>query len=175
MDWYDTVFEIIDTRSFSSIWYWLALAVTWSTASHWVLGVPFDMVQRASRSGGQAMVDLEDVARVNVNRILTIFEVSGVWLMGILSAFVTALAVLGFYYWVEVAQAVFFLVAPMCLVGLLSMRTARDLRRDGPRDADLCQRLSRHRLSTQIVGMISVFVTAMWGMFYNFSTGPFGV
>lgn len=175
MDWYDTVFEIIDTRSFSSIWYWIAVAVTWSTASHWVLGVPYDMVQRAGRQGGQAMTDVEDITRVNVNRILNIFEMSGVWLLGIASTCLSALALLGFLYWVEIAQALFFLGAPMCLVGLHSYRTAHILRETAPRDAALCKRLSRHRLIVQIIGMISVFVTALWGMFYNFSTGPMGV
>ncbi len=54
-------------RSFSNLWYWIALAVTWSTASHWVLGVPFDMVLRARRHGGDAERDLEDMVRVNVS------------------------------------------------------------------------------------------------------------
>ncbi|MEC7258626.1 MAG: component of SufBCD complex, partial [Pseudomonadota bacterium] len=51
MDWYSSIFELIDMRSFSNLWFWIALAVTWSTTSHWVLGVPFDMVNRARRNG----------------------------------------------------------------------------------------------------------------------------
>ena len=43
---------------------WIVLAVAWSSASHWVLGVPFDMVMRARRQGGQAAADLEDLARI---------------------------------------------------------------------------------------------------------------
>jgi hypothetical protein len=54
LGWYSNVFEVIDMRSFSSLWYWIALAVMWSSASHYVLGVPFDLVQRARRRGGQA-------------------------------------------------------------------------------------------------------------------------
>nr|MDJ0826631.1 component of SufBCD complex [Rhodobacter sp.] len=69
MNWYDTVFELIDMRSFSNLWYWIALAVLWSTSSHWILGVPFDLVQRASRYGGEAEVDLTDLVRINVNRV----------------------------------------------------------------------------------------------------------
>ena len=37
MAWYQTVLELIDMRSFSSLWYWIGLAVLWSSASHWVL------------------------------------------------------------------------------------------------------------------------------------------
>ena len=70
LDWYQTLFEMIDMRSFSNLWFWIALAVMWSTASHWVLGVPFDMVLRARRHGGEAQADLEDIVRINVVRRL---------------------------------------------------------------------------------------------------------
>ena len=46
------------------------------------LGVPFDLVLRARRKGGQAVEDLEAMARVNVNRILYITHVSGLWIAG---------------------------------------------------------------------------------------------
>ncbi|MEM9756043.1 MAG: component of SufBCD complex, partial [Pseudomonadota bacterium] len=32
--------DVIDLRSFSNLWYWIVLAVFWSSASHWGLGVP---------------------------------------------------------------------------------------------------------------------------------------
>jgi hypothetical protein len=69
---HETIFELIDMRSFSNLWFWIALAVVWSTASHWVLGVPYDMVLRARRVDGLAEVDLEDMVRININRILYI-------------------------------------------------------------------------------------------------------
>ncbi len=47
------IFDLIDMRSFSNLWYWIALAVTWSSTSHWVLGVPFDMVLRARRKAAR--------------------------------------------------------------------------------------------------------------------------
>ncbi|MDO7630423.1 MAG: component of SufBCD complex, partial [Loktanella sp.] len=57
MDWNKAILQVIDLRSFSSLWYWLFIAIAWSTVSHWVLGVPYDMVQRAKRQGGQAEID----------------------------------------------------------------------------------------------------------------------
>ena len=71
------IFEVIDMRSFSNLWFWIALAVVWSSASHWVLGVPFDMVHRARRHGGQAQIDLDDLARINANRLLHMLEDAG--------------------------------------------------------------------------------------------------
>ena len=77
MELIDTVFEVIDMRSFSNLWYWIALAVLWSSTSHWVLGVPYDMIQRARREGGQAQQDVEDLVRINTSRLLMIVDRSG--------------------------------------------------------------------------------------------------
>ncbi|MGH1369190.1 MAG: component of SufBCD complex [Maritimibacter sp.] len=174
MDWYSAVFELIDLRSFSNLWYWIALAVVWSTTSHWVIGVPYDMVQRAERHGGQAETDLEDMVRINCNRLLYIAGVSGLWLMGITTMMLTTLLLLAFLYDVEFAQAVFLLAAPMTVVGALSLNTARIIRDGALTGADLRKRMLKHRVSTQFVGMIAIFVTAMWGMYQNMAIGALG-
>ncbi len=174
MDWYSTVFELIDMRSFSNLWYWIALAVVWSTTSHWVLGVPYDMIQRAGRHGGEAEADLEDMVRINCNRLLYIAGMSGLWLLGFVSAIMSSLAILGFWYWVEFAQAVFLLAFPMTFVGLLSLNSARVIRDRQLSGEDLRKRLHRHRIATQFVGMVSIFVTALWGMYQNLALGALG-
>ena len=174
MDWYGPVFEVIDMRSFSNLWYWIGLAVVWSTTSHWVLGVPYDMVLRARRKGGEAEVDLEDMVRINSNRILHIVQVSGLWLLAFICGSLTMLAMLGFLYSVEFAQALFLLAFPLSIVGMLSMLTAHRIRRDGDKGEALRRRLTRHRVATQFIGMLSVFVTAMWGMYQNLVVGPLG-
>jgi len=166
--------DLIDLRSFSNLWYWIALAVTWSTASHWVLGVPFDMVLRARRQGGQAMTDLEAMVRININRMLYITGEAGVILLAILCCLLTTLFLLGFVYKVEFCQAIFLLAFPLSLVGFLSLRTARRI--DGAGDAGeaLCRRMNRHRILVQVIGMFAIVVTAMWGMLQNFSVSPLG-
>lgn len=161
-------------RSFSNLWFWIALAVGWSTASHWVIGVPFDMVVRARRTGGQAMVDLQDIARVNVNRMLYINHLSGMWLLGVICFVLSGLAVLGFYYFVEFAQALFLIGFPMSLVGLVNLAGARRIRTEDLQGNDLIKRLNRCRIYTQIIGMVSIFVTALWGMYQNLSIGVLG-
>jgi hypothetical protein len=169
VDWYSTVFDVIDMRSFSNLWFWIVLAVVWSTASHWVIGVPFDMVARARRNGGQAAEDLEDLVRINVNRILFITQEAGLWLSALVSAVLVGLGMLGFVYGVETAQAVFFLAFPMTLVGLLSIRSARKIREGDQSGEALWRRLRIHRTITQFIGMFSIFVTSLWGMFHNLS------
>ena len=173
MDWYNNLFELIDMRSFSNLWFWIVLAVVWSTSSHYVLGVPFDMVLRARRHGGEAETDLEDMVRINTNRMLYIAQVSGLWLLGFGCFFLTMLALLGFYYGMEFAQALMLLALPLSVVALLSLSTARLIQQEGADGERLRRRLTRHRLYTQIIGMVSIFVTALWGMFQNLTVGPF--
>lgn len=174
MDWYQTVLETIDLRSFSNLWYWIALAVTWSKASHWVLGVPFDMVVRARRQGGQAETDLEDMVRINVNRILFTVNEAGVWLVAFGSLFLTTLLVAGFWYGVELTQAVALIAVPMTLVALLSLRVARQIRSRALRGPELWQRIATHRFWIQVIGLISIFITALWGMFQNMAYQALG-
>lgn len=167
VDWYTTVFDLIDLRSFSNLWYWIALAVLWSTASHWVLGVPFDMVTRAKKQGGEAAQDLHDLVGINIRRLLFIARISGLWLIGISMFFFTTLVVLGWVYQVEFAQAVFLLMAPMALVFGLSLSTAQQISSTGLQGDDLYRRLTHHRMATQAIGMVSIFLTSLWGMWQN--------
>jgi hypothetical protein len=150
------------------------LAVVWSTASHWVIGVPYDMVLRARRQGDQAQVDLEDMVRIMVNRMMYIAQLSGLWLLGFGCFGLTMLGLLAFYYNMEFAQAVFLLAFPLSIVGILSMSTARLIQLEDAKGERLHKRLLRHRLYTQIIGMISIFVTALWGMYQNMAIGPLG-
>ncbi|MEQ9693313.1 component of SufBCD complex [Shimia sp. SDUM112013] len=172
MDWYQTVFEMIDMRSFSNLWFWIALAVMWSTASHWVLGVPFDMVLRAKRVGGQTEIDLEDLVRINTNRLLHVARVSGLWILGFACFLLAGLAVTGFVYGIEFAQAVFLLLFPMSLVGLMSLSTAARIQEEEAAGDQLRRRLTRHRFFVQVLGMVSIFVTSLWGMYQNMSSSP---
>jgi hypothetical protein len=172
LSWTQTIFEVIDMRSFSNLWYWIALAVAWSKACHWVLGVPYDMIQRAQRQGGQVQHDLEELVRINIGRLLYIARLTGLWALGFVSAALTALGTLAFYYEVEFAQAVFLLALPMSIVGALSLSTARLIEETQPTGKDLHKRLYRQRLYTQIIGMNSIFVTSMYGMWQNMASTP---
>lgn len=174
MDLYQTILEVIDMRSFSNLWFWIALAVVWSSASHWVLGVPYDMVLRARRQGEQAQIDLEDMVRINVNRLLYITQVSGMWILGFTCFFLTMLFTLAVFYNFEFAQAVLLLAFPLSLVAVLSVSTAQQIHEESATGDLLYRRLARHRLYTQIIGIVSIFVTSIWGMYQNLYVGPFG-
>jgi hypothetical protein len=165
----DTVFEVIDMRSFSNLWFWIVLAVLWSSTSYWVLGVPFDLIQQARREGGQAQQDLVDLVRINTSRLLMMVDRSGVIGVALLSFWGTGLALLAFYYDVEFAQALFLLLAPLTLVVWQSIRTSRRIA-FADMDAEALHRaLIRLRRVTQVIGMLAITVTALYGTWQNIS------
>jgi len=167
VDWSEALFQVINLRSFSSLWYWIVVAVTWSSISHYVMGVPYDLITRARRNGGDDLSDLNDLVRINVNRLLHISHNAGMILTAFVFFALTTLCALGFYYRIELAQAVFLLALPLSVVGLVTLSTARLIRATEPEGEQLFSTLHRHRLWTQIIGMIAIFVTAMYGMYQN--------
>jgi hypothetical protein len=167
VDVIDTVFEVIDMRSFSNLWYWIALAVLWSSTSHWVLGVPHDLIQRARREGGQAQQDVEDLVRINAGRLLHVVDHGALVVTALVSFWLSGLAVLAFVYDIEFAAAVFLLLAPLTLVVWLSVRVCRRIVAGENTGAALHRRLIVHRRWTQSVGMAAIFITAMYGTWKN--------
>jgi hypothetical protein len=86
----------------------------------------------------------------------------------------TVLAVLGFWYRVEFAQAVLLIMAPMALVFALTLRAARRALALGQGGEPLYKMLTRHRMLIQGIGMLSIFVTSLWGMYQNMQIGVLG-
>lgn len=167
--------ELIDLRSFTSLWFWIVVAVFWSARSHNVVGVPFDLVERAGRpNSGFDWDDLHDVTRVAVKRRLLIGRRVGPVIAALGGFVIASLFSLGFLYGVEFAQALFFLVFPSAIVGLLGQRAALVIARDGLQQDALVRRLRRHRLATQGIGMLAIFATAFWGMFHAMASGVLG-
>lgn len=180
---YDSVFELIDMRSFSNLWYWIVLAVMWSSASHWVLGVPYDVVQRARNQINRgdeaefagAIQDLEDLVRLNINRLTYISDLSGLLVLSFLFFLLSSLFTLGFIYRLEFSQALFLLLFPLSIVILLTVRRALEIYKTNPTGPDLVNHLTQLRFQTQLIGMFSILVTSVWGMYQNVSAMVLGI
>jgi hypothetical protein len=149
------------------------LAVVWSSASHYIMGVPYDMLQRARRQGGEALADFETMARINASRIINIVDVAGLFLLAFWTFLLTALVVLAFWYGVEFAQAVGLIAIPMSLVFALTIRLARRMGAETLEGEALIREFVRQRFWTQVIGMVAIFVTAMFGMWQNLAVIPF--
>ncbi len=170
----DNVFVVIDTRSFTSVWFWIALAVMWSTVSHYTLGVPQDLISRARRRGGQDAADVDVLAHIQARRRLAVMRSAGHWVTAFVATALTVMLVLGFGYGVEIAQALFLLLFPLSLTGVLALRAAARIEAFDERGAVLWKRLSRLRFWTQVIGMLAIFVAAMWGMWQIMNTSVLG-
>jgi len=167
VDWTETIARVIDFRTFASIWYWFAVIVSWAVASHWLIGVPFDLLFRARKCAPQDIADLEAIVDVNVRRFTGLTDMAGPWLLGFAMFVLSALCMAGFYYGLELAQGLFILGAPLTLVIGLNIQVAYALRANPVRGRDLVNRLFKMRLWSQVIGMVAIFVTAVYGMYYS--------
>jgi heme/copper-type cytochrome/quinol oxidase subunit 2 len=165
----DIITGLIDFRTFSNIWYWLAVMVTWAVATHWVIGVPFDMVVRARRQGGQAAQDLDILVAINLRRLLTLSGTPAVILVGIGAFVVTAAAMLGFVYGLELAQGLFCLAFPLVFVAVLTWRSCQRLALDQQTGPALIRALVRLRFWIQLIAITALFCTALLGIYVMLS------
>jgi hypothetical protein len=167
LDWTVAIARVIELKTFSSVWYWLAVVVTWSVASNWLIGVPFDMLFRARKHGTEELADLEAMVDINVRRIVAFDNSLGPWLTGLAAFLLAGLGMMGFYYHLELAQGLFILAGPLTLIALINMRLAQQLHQQPLSNKDLVRRLFVVRLWTQIIAMVTLFFTAMYGMYFS--------
>lgn len=167
MELYRILTDVIDMRSFSNLWYWIVLAVLWSRISHRLMGVPFDQLQAARRHGGRQARDAEDLARITSRRFLAIIRASQVTMLFGSSFALTVTGLLAFRWNVEFAQALFFLGAPMLAVGGVRLLTALRIEAGENSGELLWHRLLMQRRMLQAIGMVSIFITALYGMWRN--------
>ena len=170
MEQFDSVLKLINMRSFSSLWYWIVLATLWSSLSYFVLGVPLDMLRRGRREGGQPQADVENLVRITTSRVLHLVDESLLLLVGLGFFWLSGLVVLAVLYNIEIAQAVLLLFAPVSVVAWLSIRLCRGIVAEDCRGEALYRRLLFHRRCIQGIGMVAIFVTAMYGMWHNLNS-----
>lgn len=142
--------------------------------SHWILGVPFDMIVHVNRYGEKAAEDLELMVAINVRRLTAIMDLAGLWVIGFIAFVLTGLATMGFYYAFELAQGMFFIAFPLMCVFALNMRLARRFCENQPTGKALSKSLFRLRFLIQAIAMVSIFFTAVYGMWYNLAI-PLGL
>lgn len=175
MAFLENIFNLIDMRSFSSVWFWIVVALYWSSTSQIVLGAPYDLIVRARRgTDAQQVADLDTLVEVHVRRKLTIMRRAGHWIVAFSAAILTAIGMLAFVYKIEFAQAVVLILLPMTVVRLLALRLAFRIEREQMQGARLCRALLTHRFWVQALGVVAIFLTAVWGMLLVMSRSALG-
>lgn len=172
LDFFDLVTEVIDLRSFSNLWYWIVLAILWSSMSHWTIGVPYHLVTRTWRGDAQAEADMMVLTRMNAERNVLYAETSGTVATGFSTFLLTGLAVIGWAYGIEFCQAIFLLLCPSMIVLAIGVWTSFRLKADDFHH--VTQILRQHRTMVQMLGVVFIFITAFWGMYQNVNVGPLG-
>ena len=151
----------IDTRSFGSLWFWLAAVAIWVVLAQRVVGVPLHVVEAARR--GKDGAPLVDWLALTLPDIAGQGEPLLTWAV---AAFALSFAaVMGFGYGAEAGQVAFLLLAPLGLVALLRRGLARRLLVIEAMDpVTLARRLLRQRMIEQAIGMASLTATGVWGL-----------
>jgi len=153
----------ISFNSFSSIWYWIITSIAWSLTCHVTMGVPYDMLTRAGRSGGQVAQDVDVLAQVHARRLAGFFEGSTtriVFVM-VITFLLAVLGTFGFYYAYELAAAMFMLIGPLILVQALSLRLSFRVRDLGLQGEELRAALLKRRFWNQVIGLVSIMASAL--------------
>jgi hypothetical protein len=171
----DNIFNLINMRSFSSVWFWIVLALYWSSVSQAVLGAPYDVIIRARNGMAQDKEDLDRLVYIHLRRRLALMRRSGHWVLALVVMLLTAICVLAFSYRVEFAQALFVLLVPITLVRLAGLRLCFRIEREGIEGVTLARVLLKHRFWMQALGVLAIFITAVWGMLYVMSRSALGL
>lgn len=170
----ELVIDLIDMRSFTSVWFWIVVAVYWSLISQSVLGAPYDLLLQAARAEPEAEGDLNKLVAIHARRKLAFTRRAGHWVVGVGATILTLIVILASSYRLEFAQALLFLAVPMTLVRGLELRLCFRLERENPHSTGLARILLRHRFQVQLLGLIAIFVTAVWGMIHALSRSMLG-
>lgn len=159
----DTTFlEFLSLRTFSSIWYWIAVAFVWISVTNRPMGIPYDMVWRAGRQEG-AEAALDAVAGAFAARLVAATGRGAAVGVGFVSAALTLLLILALSHGSELAQGALLVAGPMTFVAWLNLRTARAI----VGGASAGPSLRRLRAATNVVAVLTLFATAFWGMYVN--------
>jgi hypothetical protein len=164
--------EAISLRSFSSLWYWIAVAVFWIAATGRVLGISFASVNRA-RGGGLALMQLETMTHIAAQIWSAGWQKWQVLWVALAAATLASLSLLAFSYGIELAQALWFLVFPYLMILALQLRLALRILGENISDEALIQVMYRFRIKVQVIGFIFIFPTVGFAFFHLLITGYF--
>ncbi|MDP5306398.1 hypothetical protein [Paracoccus spongiarum] len=178
MPQFDGVISFLDSRSFGTIWFWLALLGMWSASGRSVLGVPAEVLSAARRAQGAgepeapAVIALLDWLSLCLPR-WRLGPREGAVFAGAAGFLLTSLAIMGFGYGLELAQALTLLLAPFVMLFWMRVRLARRLApvlaagHSGERPlagvgAEAVRQMQRHRRLATLLSILAVAATAMW-------------
>lgn len=164
----DILRELMNFDSFWTLWFWLAHVIAWSMASHFTMGVPYDVVIEANREEGEDgpyAQAAEAMLQAQMFRFARLGERYGVGLTGAVAFLLTVLATLGILADLEFARALATIVGPLTFIYVLTILAAISWRRKGLSGAALRAVLKRQRIINQLVGLMGVLLAVIGSMY----------
>ncbi len=158
----------MDRDSFWTLWFWIMHVVAWSMASHFTMGVPFDMVSEAQREkteDGPWHRATEALIQAQVFRFTTYTARFGAIMVGVsafLNSVLLTLATLGD---LEFARAMLTLFLPLTVIYVVTVRGALAIRRADLRGDALLLKVKRMRLVNQLIGLLGVSMAVILAIF----------
>lgn len=169
------LFPLLDLQAYSSLWYWVLMLVLWGQSTDRVLGVPWPIIAEARRAGSP-----EAAAAVAAHLRPLLWRVGrgsrrGALVRAAVAGFaLSLLAILGFGYGLEVAQATLLLVAPLGHVTFLGQRLARRILADDLTGEALLTAMARLHATTTGIAILAIAGTAVWGAAQVLTLPTFG-
>lgn len=170
--------DVLDTRSFASMWYWLLLTISWTWVSRGALGIPPELFRSQRR---RDPAEGEDAAALRLLDWVSLvaprwqlMQDDGAVLLAVASFVLSMLAGLGFLYDLELAQALLLLVGPLMLLGWMRLRLAARLRATlaeaetgrlsvSAAAGQVADQITRHMRATLALSCFAVATAAVWG------------
>lgn len=153
---------LISFDGFFNIWYWLIASLVWSSTCHWTVGVPYDLLVRADRDGGQYTEDVNQLAAIHARRTTNVVTSGGVYLTGAIFFLLAILATFAFMYDYQLAQALFTLVCPLVFVHWLNARLGLRIARDAIEGEQLQTVLVKRRFWNQVIGLSAIIIAVLF-------------
>ena len=115
--------DILDARSFASIWYWLGFGLIWTSVTRGAFGIPPAIIRQARRGDGTAARQLLAWLRL-VMPAWRIGGGEGALLAAGIGFLLTSVWVLAFHHGLQLPQALVPLVGPLTVLLVLRIRLA---------------------------------------------------
>lgn len=154
--------------SFWTLWFWITHVIAWSMASHFTMGVPYDMVIEANREkveDGPYARATEALIQAQVFRFAALGRKYGVLLTGFSAFLLATLITLGTLGDLEFARALLTFLVPLTLVYVTTVQAAIKAQSAGTRDADLRAVIKRQRIINQLIGLLGVSLAVVAAMY----------
>ena len=160
--------ELMSFDSFWSLWFWIVHVVAWSMASHFTMGVPYDLVVEANREkteDGPYQRAAEALINAQIFRFAEMWRRYSLLVTGFSAFLISMLATLGTLGRLEFARALLTIILPLTLLYSLTIRKALKLERLQLSGLALRKAIRRQRLINQLVGLMGVILAVILAVY----------